>query len=256
MQFVPAPLTKLAARRPTCKLIVAFSQGTLCNTLCDWVEYIACFPFKINFQGAWKDHPDSEIDGFMGLYGNLFTTHAGEWGLGYLYGAMQLLQKMILVWFIASTVGYNLEESDQKAQRQAEIQLWALLAVKVVQTVFVLVFRPFNERLENVTQFIVDLTQCGFFLGLALAGLHSEEGTKDVGVLINNLNLIAIVVVMAAAMKAQLFTIRGYLMKNHARAARALKYADRLVHDPMSFFSSEHEAERRPYTDNITFANY
>lgn len=132
------------------------------------------------------------------MYGPMFENMvAGGWG--YLYGAILLLQRMLLLWLIGCTVQPAGEHMWQPGYNTW--QLWAMVFLHGIQVLFLLTQMPYNDRFENVVQTVVSFNQGAFFLTMGLDAWGM--GFSNPGRVLNNLNMIALAVVMFAAGKAQ-----------------------------------------------------
>ena len=68
MSFTETPIAKVLATRPTCKI---FSLGKIKYQFClffEWLDWLSCFTFRLNFQGNWVDEGRATV----GVYGPLF----------------------------------------------------------------------------------------------------------------------------------------------------------------------------------------
>ena len=164
-------------------------------------------PFKLDFQGNWADHPDADYTGFTALYGPLFQTYSPAMGIGigYLYGAILLLQKILVIYLLGTTVK---KDDLVVPDGTSDFAMWSLAVVHGIQAVFLITNLPINERVENVVQFMVTINQGAFFVVIAMGDRISEPGK-----LMNNLNLAAMAVVMLASVKVQITGMRKFCMK-------------------------------------------
>ena len=193
-EYLETPVAKVLAARPTCQFSSMEKASHVVRTLYEWFEFILCLPFKLDFQGNWRDHPQAEMQGFVQLYSPLFQVYSPAMGLGlgYLYGAILLLQKVLVIYCIGTTV----KKVDLVEPGGAHLSLWGLAAIHLVQVLFIITQLPFNERFENIVQMVVTFNQGAFFVVLATE-------MENPGELMNNLNLVAMAVVMAASAKVR-----------------------------------------------------
>ena len=209
-----------------------------------------CMPFKLDFQGVWQNHPDPEIKGFTQLYGPLFQTYSPSSGLGvgYMYGAILLLQKVSVIYCIGTTV----QKVDVAVPGAAQHSLWMLATVHLVQVLFILTQLPYNERFENIVQLVVSFNQGAFFVVTAMGDKIDDPGT-----VMNNLNLAAMAVIMASTMMTQLKSFRKMFMRIKKNVTLIYKTTKRMVNDPVEFFCGpSHVKDLRPLTDFVTVESY
>ena len=128
--YVATPFTVVLAARPTCKWS-SLSGSDFVQNVYDWFEFVICLPFKLEFQGNWRDHPDAEMANFTDLYGLLFETYSPAMGLGigYLYGALLLLQKVLVIYCIGTTV----KKVDLVDSGTSDHALWSLVFIHAIQ---------------------------------------------------------------------------------------------------------------------------
>jgi len=82
------------------------------------------------------------------IYKDLYNTYSG-YGCAYLYGAFLLLQRMLLVWLIATTVE---PAAERQTNAHNQWQLWGMSILNAAGLLFLLLAAPFNERFENLVQ--------------------------------------------------------------------------------------------------------
>lgn len=149
------------------------------------MQWVVCLPFQLGIKGAWVDSEAAHHPGFVGRYGPMFANYAGNSTFGYLYGFLLLIHKLAVVWALGSTV----KGATAKAAEADTPTLWVLCCVTGLQALFLLLQRPFNDRVENFVQFIVHIQQTLFF---ALLLQHSQAGTEGStldGSLLNGVNV-------------------------------------------------------------------
>jgi len=213
VEFLPTPAFVEVARRPPCSLRDVETCGE-CFGLCfEWFTYVICLPFRLNFQGHWEDTDEAEIDGYSGLYGPLFELFSGNNTIAYLYGLVILIQKLLIIWVIGSTVQDLTHGALEEAVPK---QLYTLGALSYIQLGILVTQMPYNERFENIVQIIVTASQGTFFIVQAVS---SDEDS------LNNLNLAALIACMAGSIKTQVSTVRDALMVAKAKLRSTLKLA-------------------------------
>jgi hypothetical protein len=172
----------------------------------------------MDFQGAWADRPDATVPHFVETYAPLFKKYsaASEWG--YLYGVVELVHKVLMIWLIGSSVKASADDdpSHPSDQRPA---LWCLCALHIAQAFFLLTNFPFNERFENLVQCVTSTCQSLFFLALAVtpAWVEEERGKPNGGML-TQINLVGMAVVMVASIKTQIGGMQKKFMKDQSCA--------------------------------------
>ena len=114
----------------------------------------------LTFQGVWVDDNDSPHPGFADVYGPLFQKFSPSLGCGYgyLFGAFLLCQKLCVIVLIGTTV-----KKEPAGAKDSAWQLFGLSVLQLLQFLFIVVERPFNEWFENIVQAVVTFAQ-GFFL--------------------------------------------------------------------------------------------
>ena len=176
-------MAKVLATRPTCKIT---SMAAMPGQIMALLEFFVCLPFRLSFQGSWIDVDEPGIECYSGIYAPLFATFACAQGMGYgyLWGGLQLVQKMLVVWLIGSTV----EATNNPDPTSKVAQLWAIAVVHALQLLLLVTEMPYNERFENFVQAVVTVNQGVFFVVLAMG---SDGNSENTGVVLNNLNLVA-----------------------------------------------------------------
>jgi len=212
--FTHTPMTVALAKRPPCSWQDIQDCDETKSWLGEWLTWVACLPFKLNFQGYWSDSPDSDEPGYLGVYGPLFQLFTPRNGCSFLYGWILLVQKLLVIWLIGSTTQSLLEGGGSTVPDTRGGQLISLATVHALQALFLAVQRPFNERSENVIQFVVATCQGLFFL-------IQYKSPEDAGSL-NLVNLIGLAACMTGALKTQLFTLRTALIEYTAKARTGL----------------------------------
>ena len=86
-------------------------------------------------------------------------------------------------------------------------------------------FDAFNERFENLVQFVTSGCQGLFFVTLALTPLFDDEGNpgKPNGAMMTQINLAGMGVVMVASIKAQVSGMQKKFMKMRKKYVITLK---------------------------------
>ena len=138
----------------------------------------------------------------------MFVAYSPASNYGYMYGVLLLIQKVIVIWIIGSTVKSASAEGIPEPA-SSSIQLYMLAGSNYILCIFLIWQFPFNERFENLIQTIVSFCQGAFFtvMGMTAAGEEANGG------LLNNINLAAMTVVIVASMKGQIISLRKSVMK-------------------------------------------
>jgi hypothetical protein len=69
------------------------SCGECFKLFTDWLDFVMCLPFRMDFQGAWEDKPDGRIPCFVEVYAPLFKNFSAASDYGMYYGVFQLVHK-------------------------------------------------------------------------------------------------------------------------------------------------------------------
>ena len=258
VNFKPISITRIFAMRPTCKELSI-------QNLWNWVNFVVCFPFSINFQGvsvtsptpaltvtptltlpqgAWANDvntPDPMFSGsnpnpnpnlnlnlnlcpnlnpslspnlnpnlnpnpnpdpmFLEVYGPLFKKYSPRsgCGFGYLFGPFLLAQKFMVVIVLGSSVS----KKSIATPADSAGQLLGLSVLQLLQFLFIVIERPFNEYFENLVQAVVTFAQGAFFASMWLSALKTGPEGEGLGEFLNFCNLLAVAVVTAASIKSQ-----------------------------------------------------
>ena len=131
-----------------------------------------------------------------------------------MYGAIQLVGKVITVWLLGTTALAKTGMAKPEAQA-SEYQLYALACLLYGQALLLIMQFPINDRLENWNEAITAFCQGSFFVVLATtAECESPDGN-----FLNLINLVALGVCAAAALKGQVMNMK----KRFNQAAKHLK---------------------------------
>jgi hypothetical protein len=123
--------------------------------LYDLAGWYCCVPFRLSYGGVWKDHPNSKNPGFCGSYGCLFNSFSPMGGYGWCYGILLLLQKLLTLWVIGTTISKH-----PSGNAPAQTLLLALLGY--IHVAFLLWQHPYVEFMENYIQAVVHACQGTF----------------------------------------------------------------------------------------------
>ena len=132
INFNETPITKVLATRPTCKLFSLKKVKYQLCLFCEWFDFIICLPFRLSFQGQWKDDVHTPAPGFADVYGPLFMKFSPVmgFGFGYLFGAFLLFQKLAVIVIIGTTIrNTDLVRGRHACSPCACLLCWGLLDV-------------------------------------------------------------------------------------------------------------------------------
>ena len=80
-------------------------------------------------------------------------------------------------------------------------QLFLLGCLHSIMAFYLLVFLPFNDKIENIIQGAVTFSQGMFFFSMGQAAI--DDPGSNIGPILNDINLAAMTIVIVAGMRAQ-----------------------------------------------------
>lgn len=206
------------------------------------------------FQGMREDAPDPKIPNFTAVYGPLFTTHSPLGSFGHLYGMLRMLHTLLVIWLIGSTIKTTAKGIESPPSDNAH-QLIALAFTHWAQTVIIFTQWPYNERAENVIQMFVSGCQGAFFFTLGRTVAGDEPDANQ----LNNINLLAMTVVVVASAKGSAISARKKVMKILKGLQGAIAAIKPFIEDPHGFMKAlldPQPSDAMPLLDAVPFNSY
>ena len=185
---------------------------------------------------------------------NIFVGHSTRYS--YLYGMLLLLHKSLTIWVLASTV----KSTEQPVRADNLYQFLLLGVMQLMQLGFIGWQHPYNERTENIVQGVVAFQQGVFYVIMVLGAAGAGIEKHNEGPVLNIVNMVAMAVLMANAIKAQVFGMRNMMLKAKRTLTQLVSSVEILIADPCAAVcctSSIHSnRQHRPLTDRLSLESY